>query len=157
MTFSPFTSNESDASSQFNHIGDHRRPNNGKYYQIMHGGGGSSGSRQYGNRRAGGTSGTFGAGGEIATMSTNTYNTTVRIEDVINEQRQLILDEMKDFEYTEKTLNLGALTPETGGRPVQSGNYFSYIVLASFFFYSFCKRYTCSHLYSYMPLFTYNY
>lgn len=128
MTFSPFTSNESDATNQFNHLGhisDHRRANNGKYYQIMQGGGGVSGSRQYANRKASGTSGAFGASGEIATMSTNTaYNTTVRIEDVINEQRQLILDEMKDFEYTEKTLNLGALTPETGGRPVQSGNYF---------------------------------
>lgn len=118
MTFLPFASNDLDVTNQFNHlnnIGEYqRRFNHGKYYQIMH-------SRQYANRKTGG----FGpSSGEMATaVTTNSvYNSTVRIEDVINEQRQLILAEMNNFEYTEKTLNLGALTPETGGRPVQSGN-----------------------------------
>lgn len=49
-------------------------------------------------------------------------NTTVRIEDVIDAQRQRISMKMKDFEYTENMEGgLTSLTPETKGRPMQSG------------------------------------
>lgn len=126
MTFLPFASNDLDTVNQFNVLLDHRRTNNGKYNQIMHG-------RQQANGRAS-SSGINGAySGETGLITTNSaFNSSVRIEDVLNEQRQLILDEMKDFEYTEKTLNLGALTPGTGGRPLQSGNFLLYSLLEYF-------------------------
>lgn len=134
MTFSPFSSSDLDTPAQLhhlNHLDEQRRPNNGKYFQIMY-------PRDYTNRKSNGLG---PSSGELATaMTTSTiFNSTVRIEDVVNEQRQLILDEMKDFEYTEKTLNLGALTPETGGRPVQSGNY-SFVIPFFVFFFAILPR-----------------
>lgn len=115
MTFLPFASTDVDTLNQFRYILDHRQNNNGKYNQIMHG-------QVSANGRAGSGYGNGMGSGELSSITTNSaYNLSVRIEDVLNEQRQLIFDEMKDFEYTEKTLNLGALTPGTGGRPLQSG------------------------------------
>lgn len=59
---------------------------------------------------------------ESATAATTTFiNTTVRIEDIIDAQRQRIASKMKDFEYTEQMIGLSALTPETNGQPLQSG------------------------------------
>lgn len=59
---------------------------------------------------------------ESATAATTTFiNTTVRIEDIVDAQRQRIASKMKDFEYTEQMIGLSALTPETNGQPLQSG------------------------------------
>lgn len=52
--------------------------------------------------------------------TTNVYNLTVRIEDIIDAQRRRIATKMKDFEYTEQMIGLSALTPETNGQPLQS-------------------------------------
>lgn len=48
-------------------------------------------------------------------------NSTVRIMDFVNKQRQEIAFEMKDFEFTKQMVGLSALTPETNGQPLQSG------------------------------------
>lgn len=48
-------------------------------------------------------------------------NSTERIEDVLNAQRRRVKNKMRDFEFTEQMGGgLKALTPETGGRPLQS-------------------------------------
>lgn len=65
---------------------------------------------------------------ETATLLTTNndaviINTTVRLEDVLDAQRQRISIKMKDFEYTEDMLGgLSSLTPETNGRPLRSCN-----------------------------------
>lgn len=64
---------------------------------------------------------------EMATVLTTNndvvINTTVRIEDVVDAQRQRIAMKMKDFEYTEDMQGgLLSLTPETNGQPLRSGN-----------------------------------
>lgn len=75
---------------------------------------------------------------ETATaLTTNNiiYNTSVRIEDILNAQRHRIALRMKDFEFTDEMGDLKALTPETSGRPIQSGQYsLSFIPLFGFFF-----------------------
>lgn len=51
-------------------------------------------------------------------------NMTVRVEDVLDAQRQRIAMKMKDFEYTDEMQGgLSSLTPETGGRPLRSGKF----------------------------------
>lgn len=96
MTFLPFASNDLDTVNQFNRILDHRRANNGKYNQIMHGR-----QTQYGRASSSGNNGAYS--GEVTMITTNSaINPPVRIEDVLNEQRQLTLDEMKDLNTRKK-------------------------------------------------------
>lgn len=49
-----------------------------------------------------------------------TYNMTVTISDILNAQRQKIVEEMEFFEYPRDSENLAALTPETNGIPFRS-------------------------------------
>lgn len=49
-----------------------------------------------------------------------TYNVTVTIADILNAQRQKIVEEMEFFEYPRDSENLAALTPETNGIPFRS-------------------------------------
>lgn len=67
--------------------------------------------------------GQFGLNAETDTTNSAYINTSVRIEDVINTQRQRIISEMKDFEYRKEASSSKALIPELGGTPIQSGNY----------------------------------
>lgn len=61
---------------------------------------------------------------ESATVATTNFiNMTVRIEDIVDAQRQRIASKMKDFEYTDQMIGLSALTPETNGLPIQSGKF----------------------------------
>lgn len=100
-----------------------------KYNHIMHPHNTEQRAQLYNRKYVGGATANGGAGGaggfqtsESATAeTTNFINTTVRIEDIVDAQRQRIASKMRDFEYTEQMIGLTALTPETNGQPVQSG------------------------------------
>lgn len=96
-----------------------------KYSHYMHNG--VEQRTHFSHRKFGGSGGgaSGGAGfsnSEAATAeTTNFVNTSVRIADVVEAQRMRIASKMKDFEYTEQMIGLSALTPETNGQPMQSG------------------------------------
>lgn len=102
-----------------------------KYNHIMHPHNTEQRAQLYNRKYVGAGAGAGAAGGggiggfqtsESATAeTTNFINTTVRIEDIVDAQRQRIASKMKDFEYTEQMIGLTALTPETNGQPIQSG------------------------------------
>lgn len=91
---------------------------NAKYNQFMHMHN-TEQRTQFSNRKFGGS---FSNGESATAETTNFVNTSVRMEDVIDAQRHRIASKMKDFEYTEQMIGLSALTPETNGQPIQSGN-----------------------------------
>lgn len=64
----------------------------------------------------------FGTDAELTTNGVY-FNTSIRIEDLINAQRQRILNEMNEFEFTKEAANLKALIPELGGIPLQNSKY----------------------------------
>lgn len=103
----------------------------GKYNKIMHPHNTEQRSQYY-HRKYGGSNDNNNNNNqynvETATVLTTnndvTINTTVRIEDVLDAQRQRIAMKMKDFEYTEDMQGgLSSLTPETNGRPLRSGKF----------------------------------
>lgn len=91
-----------------------------KYNHIMHPHNTEQRAQLY-NRKYGGGAGGFQTSESATAETTNFINTTVRIEDIIDAQRQRIASKMRDFEYTEQMIGLTALTPETNGQPLQSG------------------------------------
>lgn len=99
----------------------------GKYNKIMHPHNTEQRSQYYYNRRySGSNTNNNQLNAETATVLTTNndviINTTVRIEDVLDAQRQRISMKMKDFEYTEDMQGgLSSLTPETNGNPLRSG------------------------------------
>lgn len=103
---------------------DNNNRRSAKYNRFMHPHNTEQRSQYY-NRKFGNTLNNLDS---ATAETTNFYNITVRIEDVIDAQRQRIAQKMKDFEYTEQMIGLSALTPETNGQPVQSGK-------NSFFYY----------------------
>lgn len=91
-----------------------------KYNHIMHPHNTEQRAQFYNNNRK--FVGNFQQTSESATAeTTNFINTTVKIEDIVDAQRQRIASKMRDFEYTEQMIGLSALTPETNGQPFQSG------------------------------------
>lgn len=101
----------------------------GKYNKIMHPHNTEQRSQYYHRKYGGSNNNNMNQlNAETATVLTTNndviINTTVRIEDVLDAQRQRISMKMKDFEYTEDMEGgLSSLTPETNGRPVRSGKF----------------------------------
>lgn len=130
----------------------------GKYNKIMHPHNTEQRS-QYDHRKYGGSNNNNNnvnvnqLNAESATvLSTNNdviINTTVRVEDVLDAQRQRIAMKMKDFEYTEEMQGgLSSLTPETNGRPLRSGKFYRNrnhlkTNFQSFFFWTFIAFSNC--------------
>lgn len=96
---------------------DNSNRHSAKYNHIMHPHNTEQRSHYYNRKFVGG----FQTSESATAETTNFINTTVRIEDIIDAQRQRIASKMKDFEYTEQMIGLTALTPETNGQPIQSG------------------------------------
>lgn len=88
-----------------------------KYSHYMHNG--VEQRTHFSHRKFGGAG--FSNSEAATAETTNFVNTSVRIADVIEAQRMRIASKMKDFEYTEQMIGLSALTPETNGQPMQSG------------------------------------
>ena len=89
-------------------VNQYDRYYNGKYSKIVH-------HSQYSSQRR-------RTEFDTAVTTNNVFfNATARIEDVINAQRQRISEEMKDFEFVDKSMMTSQLTLETDGRPFQSG------------------------------------
>lgn len=88
-----------------------------KYNHIMHPHNTEQRSQYYSRKFVGG----FQTSESATAETTNFINTTVKIDDIIDAQRQRIASKMRDFEYTEQMIGLTALTPETNGQPIQSG------------------------------------
>lgn len=106
------------ANNNYNGI-DNSNRRSAKYNHIMHPHNTEQRSQYYNRKFVGG----FQTSESATAETTNFINMTVRIEDIVDAQRQRIASKMKDFEYTEQMIGLTALTPETNGQPIQSGEF----------------------------------
>lgn len=104
------------ANNNYNMI-DNGNRHSAKYNHIMHPHNTEQRSQLHNRKFVGG----FQTSESATAETTNFINTTVRIEDILDAQRTRIASKMKDFEYTEQMIGLSALTPETNGQPIQSG------------------------------------
>lgn len=75
-------------------------------------------AKNYRNYKYDSGAGTGGGGSSVTAPIA--YNTTVTIADILTAQRQLIDNEMENFEYSRDAEQLSELTPSTAGRPYQS-------------------------------------
>lgn len=107
------------ANNNYNVIDNNNNGNrhSAKYNHIMHPHNTEQRSQFHNRKYVGG----FQTSESATAETTNFINTTVRIEDILDAQRQRIASKMKDFEYTDQMIGLSALTPETNGQPIQSG------------------------------------
>lgn len=106
-----------------------------KYNHIMHPHNTEQRSQFYNRKFVGG----FQTSESATAETTNFINTTVRIEDIVDAQRLRIASKMKDFEYTEQMIGLSALTPETNGQPIQSGELHTTILVSHILIFSATK------------------
>lgn len=111
---------------------DNNNRHSAKYNHIMHPHNTEQRSQYYNRKFAGG----FQTSESATAETTNFINTTVKIEDIVDAQRQRIASKMKDFEYTEQMIGLTALTPETNGQPIQSGKFQTMLDTATYQFHA---------------------
>lgn len=92
---------------------------NSKYFKIIH-----PNKIEHRTHQFSSNSRKFGNEATVSTTNNIIINTTARMEDVINAQRQRLAKKLQDFEFTsEMGEGLKSLTPETNGRPIQSRKY----------------------------------
>lgn len=59
------------------------------------------------------------------TDKNNDHTTNVTVSDILRYERERIVSEMDGFNHTEKKFDVTSLTPEAGGRPIRTGEYWN--------------------------------